>query len=190
MSVALAPPAATLDELMRTEGKAEVIDGMVVRFMASGALPSLTAFEIAVHLRIYARSIGAGVAFADGVGYAPDPAPRTGRQTFSPDASYYPGPIPPDFMKFVAGMPALAVEVRSENDYGPAAEREIALKREQYLAAGTSVVWDVDPLARTVRVYRADGTAAEYGPTDVADAEPALPGWRVPVADLFPTVPS
>ena len=57
--------------------------------------------------------------------------------------------------------PVFAVEVRSEGDYGPAAEREMAAKRADYFAAGTKVVWDVDLLSDdVVRVYRADSPEA------------------------------
>jgi Uma2 family endonuclease len=49
-------------------------------------------------------------------------------------------------MKFFEGAPVFAVEVRSEGDYGPAAERELAEKRADYFAAGTLAVWDVDLL--------------------------------------------
>jgi Uma2 family endonuclease len=49
------------------------------------------------------------------------------------------------------------------------------------------VVWDVDPLAETVRVYRADMATHPviYGVGDTAEAEPAAPGWRVLVEDIF-----
>ena len=47
------------------------------------------------------------------------------------------------------------MEVRSESDYGDAAETDMAAKRADYFAAGTVVVWDVDPQAETVAVYRA-----------------------------------
>jgi len=49
-------------------------------------------------------------------------------------------------MRFASGAPIFAVEVRSENDYGPAAERAMAAKRADYFACGTLVVWDVDLL--------------------------------------------
>ena len=51
------------------------------------------------------------------------------------------------------------------------------------------VVWDVDTLgAEVVRVYRADNPAiaTTYGRAEQAEAEPALPGWSMRVADLFP----
>ena len=77
----------------------------------------------------------------------------SGRESFSPDASYYVGPLPDNPMRFVEGPPTFAVEVRSENDYGNAAEEEMAAKRADYFLAGTLVVWDVDPIAECVRKY-------------------------------------
>src|SRR3954453_21520909 len=177
---------ATLDDLYREEGKAELIGGRIVRFMASGKLPSAVAFEIAVSLRTYAKSAGRGAAYPDGIGYAVPELP-SGRESFSPDASYYVGPDPPNPMRFIEGPPTFAVEVRSENDYGPAAEAEMAAKRTDYFAAGTQVVWDVDPLAETVTAYRATDPARPviYRPGDTPDAEPTVPGWRIPVASIF-----
>jgi Uma2 family endonuclease len=177
---------ATPDDLYREEGKAELIGGRIVRFMASGDLPSVVAFEIAVSLRAYARASGTGVAYPDGIGYTVPELP-SGRESFSPDASYYVGARPPNPMRFIEGAPTFAVEVRSENDYGPAAEVEMAAKRADYFAAGTPVVWDVDPRAETVAVYRASATAQAviYRRGDVAEAEPAAPGWRIAVDDIF-----
>jgi Uma2 family endonuclease len=91
-------------------------------------------------------------------------------------------------MKFSEGAPIFAVEVRSEGDYGPRAERQMAQKRADYFAAGTLVVWDVDLDSEdVVRVYRAtapsDPTVYQRG--QLAEAEPALPGWTMPVDDLF-----
>ena len=60
-------------------------------------------------------------------------------------------------MRFIEGAPTFAVEVRSDNDYGAAAEAEMAAKRADYFEAGTQIVWDVDPIAETIRVYRAGG---------------------------------
>ena len=177
---------ATLDDLYREEGKAELIGGRIVRFMASGDLPSVVAGEIFVSLRLYSKATGQGVAYGDGIGYAVTELP-SGRQSFSPDASYYVGPRPANRMRFIEGAPTFAVEVRSENDYGPAAEAELAAKRADYFVAGTAVVWDVDPLAETVAVYRAaaPGQPATYRRGDTAEAEPAVPGWRMAVADVF-----
>ncbi len=180
MSRTLSPPRATLDDLMRTEGKAELIGGRVVTYMASGYRPNVVAGRIFRKLADLADSTHTGVAFSDGIGFAV-PELSSGRESFSPDASYYTGPLPANRMKFVPGPPDFAVEVRSEGDYGPAAEAEMAAKRDDYFEAGTKVVWDVDPITRVVYAYRADGTRATFGPGTEADAEPAVPGWRVSV---------
>jgi Uma2 family endonuclease len=177
---------ATLDDLYNEEGKAELIGGRIVRFMASGHLPSAVAEEIFVSLRLYTKTTKVGIAHADGVGYAIPELP-SGRESFSPDASYYSGTLPTDRMRFIEGPPTFAVEVRSENDYGNTAEDAMTAKRADYFAAGALVVWDVDPLAETVKVFRATAPTqpAIFRRGDVADAEPAVPGWRMKIDDLF-----
>jgi Uma2 family endonuclease len=182
----VATTRAALDDLYRVEGKAELIGGRIYSFLASGDLPSVVASEIAVYLRAYARTSGQGVAYSDGIGYAVPELP-SGRESFSPDASYHVGPRPANRMRFIEGAPVFAVEVRSENDYGEAAEDQRAAKRADYFAAGTRVVWDVDPVAETVAVYRADAPLLPvvYRRGDVAEAEPAVPAWRMPVVEMF-----
>jgi len=183
--MATATTRATLDDLYRVEGKAELIGGRIVR-MASGHLPGQVAENIFVDLRVFTKSIGKGVAHADGVGYAV-PELASGRESFSPDASCHFGRLPFNPMRFIEEAPTFGAEVRSENDYGPAAELEIAAKRDDYFAAGTVVVWDVDPEAETVTSYRADNPTHPqvFRKGDVADAEPAVPGWRMAVNDIF-----
>jgi len=91
-------------------------------------------------------------------------------------------------MKFFEGAPVFAAEVRSEGDYGPVSEREIANKRADYFATGTQVVWEVDLLGEdVVKVYRANdpGKPTVYRRGEVAEAEPAVPGWKMRVDELF-----
>jgi len=60
------------------------------------------------------------------------------RRSFSPDVAFWTrGPLT---AKFPEGAPIFAVEVRSQEDHGPAAERAMAAKRADYFAAGTLVV--------------------------------------------------
>lgn len=182
----LPPVRATLDDLLREPGKAELIGGRIVRYMATGHRPSTVAFRIARRLADYVDDLGRGVVHPDGIGYAVPELP-SGRESFSPDVSYYTGSLPVNEMRFIEGPPDFAVEVRSENDYGPAAERAMAAKREDYFAAGTLVVWDVDPEAKTVAAYRSDAPdrPRTFGPGETAHAEPAVPGWRVEVDRLM-----
>jgi len=180
-------PPATLDDLYRVDGKAELIGGRIVHFMASGDLPSEIAFEIAVRLREYARQCAVGKAYSDGIGYAMRPPLTSGRESFSPDASYYIGPLPKNRMRFIEGAPIFAVEVRSEDDYGPAAELEMAAKRRDYFEAGTSVVWDVDPIAGTISSYveSAPQQPVVFAAGETAHAQPAIPNWRVKVSEIL-----
>ncbi len=173
-----------IDELDRVEGKAEIIDGAVVLLPMSGRMPTYAAERVFIFLLAYVQRTGRGEACADGNDFLVD-LPH--RQSFRPDVSYYVGPDPG--MKFFPHAPLFAVEVRSENDYGPAAEREMAAKRADYFAAGTLVVWDVDLLSDDVVRLHRDGSAALptiiYRRGQNAEAEPALPGWSMPVNDLF-----
>jgi Uma2 family endonuclease len=184
--MATGPARATLDDLYRVEGKAELIGGKIVQHMASGHLPSKVATRIFRSLDDHSIVTSRGEAFAGGLGYAVAELP-SGRESFSPDASFYTGVLPLNLMRFIEGPPTLAVEVRSEGDYGNAAEAEMAEKRADYFAAGTQVVWDVDPLAQTVTVYRAASPTqpSVFRRGETADAEPAVPGWRMPVDKIF-----
>ena len=178
---------ATIDDLYRVEGKAELIDGEIIHLMATGHLPNVVAGRIYRRLADFVDGLGCGVAYTDNMGFAV-PELSSGRESFSPDVSFYNGPLPSNRMRFIAGPPTFAVEVRSEGDYGPAADRAYAAKRLDYFEAGTLAVWDVDPIAEVIRSQRRD---APEEPTlfirgQEADAEPAVPGWRIAVDDLFP----
>jgi Uma2 family endonuclease len=156
--------------------------------MANGHLPSRVSGNIFVDLRLFSKAVKKGEVHGDGVGYAVPELP-SGRESFCPDGSYYDGPLPVNLMRFIEGPPKFAAEVRSENDYGDAAEDAMAAKRADYFAAGTLVVWDVDPVAETVAVYRASAPdqPAIFHRGEIADAEPAVPGWRMKVNDIFAT---
>lgn len=174
---------ATVQDLYHTRRKAEIVEGELVLMSPTGAAPGFAGDEIFVSLRAYARRTKRGRAVSDNKGFLVD---LPNRSSFSPDAAFYIGPDPG--MKFFEAAPVFAAEVRSEGDYGPAAEKEIVQKRADYFAAGTLVVWDVDLLSDDViKVYR---TSDPENPTiyhrgEIAEAEPALPGWTMPVDDLF-----
>lgn len=176
---------ATIEDLYHIpeKGKAELVNGELVLMGPTGFLPSRAAGVIYRSLFDYERRTKAGYALADNIGFKVN-LPH--RESFSPDAAFYTGE--PTGMKFLEGAPIFAAEVRSEGDYGDAAEKEMAQKRTDYFAAGTQVVWDVDLLGDDViLVYRAGNRdrPTVYRRGDIAEAEPALPAWRMPVDDLF-----
>ncbi len=146
-------PEATIADLYHipNNAKAELVAGEVVLISPTGDMPSRAAGTIYLHLRLYERETGRGYAYAGNTRFIVD---LPNRRSFSPDAAFYTGER--TGMRFLQGAPIFAVEVRSEGDYGPEAERAIAQKRRDYFAAGTVVVWDVDLLSdEMVRVYRA-----------------------------------
>lgn len=176
---------ATIQDLytLPDNQKAEIVNGEIILMSPTGSKPGRAAMKVLMSLSRQEEQHRNGYAFGDNVGFAvnlPD------RDSFSPDAAWYIGNI--DSMDFLEGAPAFAVEIRSKNDYGPRAEQAIAKKIRDYFAAGAKVVWDVDLLSEDViKVYHA---SAPENPTiyrrgDVAEAEPAVLGWRFPVDELF-----
>ncbi len=164
--------------------KAEIVNGELVVMAPTGGVPGRAAGEIYVSLREHERRTRSGYALPDNVGFI---VSLPNRRSFSPDAAFHTGELRGG--QFLEGAPIFAVEVRSESDYGPAAERQMAAKRADYFAAGTLVVWDVDVLRdKVVRVYRADDPdhPTEYRSGQAAEAEPALSGWTMAVDDLVP----
>ena len=176
---------ATIDDLYHVpeNGKAEIVSGELVLMSPAGGVPGRASGRIYRKLDDYERDVGGGYAFPDNVGFIVN---LPNRRSFSPDAAFYKGELRGGL--FLEGAPVFAVEVRSEEDYGPAAERRMAAKRADYFAAGTLVVWDVDVLrGKLVRVYRAGDpeTPTIYRAGENAEAEPALPGWSMVVDEIF-----
>jgi len=176
---------ATIEDLYRIPDnrKAEIVNGEVVLMSPTGAAPNFAGGEIFASLREFSRKTKLGRAVTDNAGFKVN-LPHRG--SLSPDAAFYIGKA--SGMKFFEGAPVFAAEVRSENDYGPQAEREIARKIADYFASGTQVVWDVDLLSNdTIKVYRASdpNQPTLYGRGEIAEAEPAVPGWSLPVDNLF-----
>src|SRR5258708_6132595 len=174
---------ATVEDLYHVEGKAEIVDGKIVQFSPAGALPNRASGSICISLRLFESNIADGRVFGSNTAFIVN---RPNRKSFSPDVAFYIGPS--SGMKFLNRAPVFAVEVRSEFDYGPAAERKIKQKIKDYFAAGTKVVWYVDLLSDDViTVYRATDpdNPTIYRRGDIAEGEPAVPGWRIAVDELF-----
>ena len=79
------------------------------------------------------------------------------------------------------GAPDLAVEVLSPSNTSTAIQEKVL----DYLGAGASLVWVVDPSARTVTVYRPDGSARLLRGDETLSGEDVLPGFSVTLDRLF-----
>ena len=80
--------------------------------------------------------------------------------------------------------PDLAVEVISPNDLAS----EVNEKIDEYLSAGVSLVWVIDPDSKTVSVYRKDGSTARLRESDELSGEDVIPGFSCKVNDIFADV--
>jgi len=175
---------ATIEDLYKVEGEgnAELVHGEIVYMPPVGDEPNGASLNVAFSLRAYEKRTGRGRAYGDGAGFH---VHLPHRESFGPHAAYHFGPR--TGMRFIEGAPVFAVEVRSEHDYGPAAERAMAAKRADYFACGTQVVWDVDLQSEDViKCYQASDPdhPVIFRRGDIADAESAVPGWRMAVDDL------
>ncbi len=83
--------------------------------------------------------------------------------------------------KFFQGSPDLVVEVLSPNDK----PHEIERKMTEYFASDTKLAWLVDPALKTVTLYHEPRPGRVLGGNDVLDGEDVVPGFTLPLEQLF-----
>ncbi len=164
----------------QNDGRYELVDGKVVELAPVFRRHGRTASNITTSFNNYCRLTEAGWSEVE-VGYTVRSGPDTVR---GPDVSLILG-VPPSSDEeesgFVRGAPTIAVEVVSPSN----AEAEMQRKVAEYLAAGSQRVWIAYPSTRTVLVHRADGTTIAYTGDDVITDEELLPGFSLPLSDIF-----
>ena len=183
--ILLRPPPGTAtedDALALLEGefrrRVELIDGTLVE-KPMGVQEAFLAMWLGTLLNnfVVPRRLGL-VAGADLI------VRLVGRQLRLPDVSYFSwAQLPAGFLDARIGTvsPALAVEVLSVSNTRAEMER----KRREYFASGTQLVWIVDPRTETVAVYTDPTTHTTLTTADTLDGGAVLPGFTVPVAELF-----
>jgi Uma2 family endonuclease len=82
---------------------------------------------------------------------------------------------------YFPGAPDLAVEVVSPGD----TLKEVEDKVDDYLVAGTPLVWVVNPRRRTVTIHRPQTPPAMLGERDSLTGDTVVPGFSCPVAEIF-----
>jgi Uma2 family endonuclease len=82
---------------------------------------------------------------------------------------------------YFPGAPDAAFEVISPNHLYTEVEEKVA----GWLAHGTRLLFVVNPRNRTVKVNRPDRPARTLTEVDVLDGEDVIPGWSLPVRNLF-----
>lgn len=159
----------------------ELDRGRLVCMCPASLLSSVVAGRILAALTAFVARLRLGVvAGADG-GYRLVSGPDTLR---APDVSFVRrerlpgGRLRPGFF---AGAPDLAVEVLSPSDRYADVTRKVG----QYFAAGTRLVWVVDPAARTAVVFHPGVSPVTLDPDGALDGEDVVPGFRLPLVELW-----
>ncbi|MGQ0637453.1 MAG: Uma2 family endonuclease [Planctomycetaceae bacterium] len=174
----------TADEFltMTSDTAKELVRGEVVDMGNPSALHGFVCMNVGAILREWARRNRAGYVFGNDSGVVTERDPDTVR---GPDCQYI------SVQKLPQGVPAkgypnvppdLVVEVVSESDRWA----DVVRKAEEYLDAGISEVWVVEPRNEFVDVYRADHRRpVRYSADDELMSDRVLPGFRCRVADFF-----
>jgi Uma2 family endonuclease len=159
----------------------ELQTGTLVSEPLPGMRHGIVAATIVELLRSYVRSRRLGVVMAGDAGYVLARCPDTLR---GPDVSFLARErldTAADLPRAFPGAPDLAVEVLFPSNR-PA---DIHAKVADYLAAGTRLVWVVDPESQSVAVYRSLLAPRLIAGADMLEGEDVVPGFRVAVAELF-----
>ena len=136
--------------------------------------------NITVPLSLFVRERGLGIVGGEG-GFILEVGPDT---VLAPDVAFIrTDQIPPEDQQhgFARLVPDLVVEVVSTSDRAG----EMAEKTAIYLQAGVPLLWWVFPKQRLVRQHTPDGGVAEFRAGDLLDGGTVLPGFQLPVAQIF-----
>lgn len=158
--------------------KQELVAGRVVTTSPTGGEHGDVHIELAMRLRLHAKSQGLGWVTVE-TGFLLRREPDLVR---APDVAFVvaaraPRPAPKGFVQLA---PDLAVEVVSPSD----TDTEVREKVDEYLTHGVREVWLVDPRRRRAEVFRRGAAPAVLGP-EGALATDLLPGLSIPLAELF-----
>ena len=175
----------TAEQFLELEGREkfpryELVQGEVVEMAPPGGIHGGIAASLTIALGSYLRQNNLGRVVVE-TGYRIQRDPDTVR---SPDVSFItadrlpPGGLP---RGFIEGPPDVAVEVVSPSDTA----NEVEAKVHDYLRAGTRRVWVIYYGTRRVLAYFEDGSVKWYQEGDTLKDEEVLPGFLLPVSELF-----
>ncbi|MEO6866239.1 MAG: Uma2 family endonuclease [Gemmatimonadaceae bacterium] len=171
----------TVEELPDIPDCYELVDGELIMMTPAGWLRGHLVMKIGMVLGAYVDHNNLGMTFGEQTGFILSRNPDTVR---APDAAFVREeriPLERDLTQYFPGAPDLAVEVLSPSNRASAMKRKLA----QYFAAGTQLVWVVDPETRVITVHASGRDAAILHETDTLDGQDVLPGFHYAIAKLF-----
>jgi len=164
----------------------ELVDGNLVELDVS-ALSSWVGGQLFFRVNAFGTERDLGLTWPAESGLLCFPkSPNTVRK---PDMYFVrKGRLPLDWQGqgFLRVVPDLIGEVISPGDLAYEVEERIA----EFVEAAVQLLWIVDPQNRTARIHRADGTFNWLKEDGTLDGEDILPGFHLPLRDLFPPVPA
>ena len=171
---------ADVTRILDKEGKiCELVDGILVE-KPVGMLESFLALYIAGALDAFVRPKNLGIVLgADGTIQIKLKLVRIPDIAFINWDRFPDRRLPTEAVPLV--VPNLAIEVLSKTN----TKREMAIKREEYFQAGVLLVWEIDPRKRTVDIYTSPVEKSSLGIDDTLDGGTVLPGFQLPLKDLF-----
>jgi Uma2 family endonuclease len=162
----------------------EVRNGILFEVPGEGVLQNWVAALLVYHLLNYVLDHKLGSVFSGNLDYVLDQG-----IILKPDVSLIAGCFPP-FPSYPTTAPDLAVEVISPSNTAS----EMLYKVDTYLQYGTRLVWIVDPDTRVVVVYsKGEGqrlSALRLNINEILTGEGVLPGFQLPLTELFAQIPS
>lgn len=177
-----APAELGYDEFVDTEHY-EIIDGEKVEMPPMSADSQFIASQIAYHLNDFGRRASIGTAVTEVLIKLVLPFDRNRKPdvVFVPFSQWPGGRLPPATNAWDV-LPSVCIEVVSPSDTAD----EIETKRGEYLAAGIRSVWVVYPRHGRIYVHERSDAVRVVQRADTLDGGEVLPGFRLPLAELFP----
>ncbi len=171
----------TADQLLRAQdaGRCELIRGEFRALNPASYEHGRVAMKLGFLLTQFVLTESLGTVCAAETGFwiarnpdtvrAPDVAFVRASRAAGPSRGYY------------EGAPDLAVEVRSPDDRAGYVREKTA----EWLESGVVVVWNVDPIARSVTVHERDANPVLLREPDLLVCPALLPGFEVSAAEIF-----
>ena len=158
----------------------ELVRGRLVVREPPGTWHGVIAANLTCLMGDFVRAHGLGIVAAQDTGFKIATDPDTIR---APDLAFVgrEGAQRIPRRGYAELAPDLVVEVLSPGD----TPGEVLAKVADWLAAGTRLVWLVDPERSEVRIYRRDGTLSVLRESDSLDGEDVLPGFSCPLRDVL-----
>ncbi len=160
--------------------RCELIEGELIAMSPAGFDHGRFALRIGAALDNFVTPRELGVVVSAEAGFQIAHDPDTVR---APDVAFVRAErVPAGGVKgFFQGPPDIAVEVLSPGDRAS----EVLAKAQGWLQAGCRIVWVVDPETRTATVYHSHSEIVVLTADDTLSGDDALPGFSVPVAEIF-----